>query len=593
MNLSNWVYDLITTADVEFILNVILWSMLVVVVLAIYAIARHKYVRLQELAPTILTVMGIFGTFLGITIGLVEFDTNNIEEGVPKLLEGLKTAFVTSIAGMFSALVVKVVSVLPRKNVEALHGVGPEEIHAALAEQTKLLESLNGELLVTRKAIAGDGDGTVVTQLQKVRVDLQDGFQGAEKGHKGRSEKGLETLQKEFEETRSSLGKAFEDIAQKLSEVGSKQLVEALQEVIEDFNSKLPEQFGENFARLDESVKKMLEWQQEYKEQVEILNQQFIKSVEGIQETESSLGEIKEHTSTIPEHLERQKTVLDALNGEVIRMEALLEAYAEMRDKAAGAFPEIENRLDSLIESLSTGAKHVMEKHQDTVDDVAKLMKHTHEQAQNHQTELLQQSDEFMRDSREKTGEMVHTAISDARELIHRSINDGHQLVDQFSEKLSSGIDEVKHGVELAVQSIVSGSEEVKTSSATSAEKLTEAGDLLSRALTNASGEMEKTVVEMSSKLEAEISRTFKEQNDTVNALSKDLRDVGTKSAEEMQRLANQHLQNLDQTMEQELKRAMNRLSSSLVSIVQKFVSDYSQLTEQMQRVIERNREIR
>lgn len=593
MNLSNWVYDLITTADVAVILNVILWLMVVVVFLAIYAIARHKYIRLQELAPTILTVMGIFGTFLGITIGLVEFDTDNIEAGVPRLLEGLKTAFVTSIAGMFSALIVKVVSVIPRKNVEALHGVGPEEIHAALAEQTKLLESLNGELVVTRKAIAGEGDGTVVTQLQKVRVDLQDGFQQMEKGQVERSEQGLVTLQKEFEETRTSLGRAFEDIAEKLSEVGSKQLVEALQEVIEDFNSKLPEQFGENFARLDESVKKMLEWQQEYKEQVELLSQQFNKSVEGIQETESSLGEIKEHTSTIPEHLERQKTVLDALNGEVIRMETLLEAYAEMRDKAAGALPEIEQRLDSLIESLTAGAKHVMDKHQQSVDDVTKLMKHAHEKTQSHQTELLQQTDEFMRESREKTSEMVEVALTDARDLVHRTINDGHKLVDEFSGKVSSGIDEIKHGVELAVQSIVSGSEEVKASSANSAEKLTEAGDLLSRALTNASGEMEKTVVEMSSKLEVEISRTFKEQNDTVNALSKELRDVGTKSAEEMQQLANQHLQNLDQTMEQELQRAMSRLSSSLVAIVQKFVSDYSQLTEQMQRVIERNREIR
>jgi chromosome segregation ATPase len=567
--------------------------MLIVVMLVSIAIYRHKNPRFQELAPTILTVLGVFGTFLGITIGLVDFNTDNIEEGVPGLLEGLKTAFVTSIAGMFSALVVKVISVLPRKNAEVLHGVGPEEIHSALSEQTNLLESLNGELIITRKAIAGEGDGTVVTQLQKIRMDLQDGFQSAQKMHDERTEQGLSKIQSEFSETRDTLKLAFEEIAKKLSEVGTKQLVEALQEVIEDFNRKLPEQFGENFARLDESVKRMLEWQQEYKLQVEQLTQQFTKSVEGIQQAEHALGDIKEHTEVIPEHLERQQSVLDALNGEVIRMETLLEAYAEMRDKAAGALPEIEHRLDSLIESLSSGATHVMEQHSKSVDAVSEQMKVTLKDAQNHQTELLSQADDFIKDSRNKSEEMINIALTDTRDLVHRSINDGYKLVDEFSSKVSTGIDEIKHGMELAVRSVVNGSEEVKNRSAESADKLTEAGDLLSRALINASGEMEKTVTEMSAKLETEITRTFKEQNETVNSLSKDLRDVGTKSAEDMRNLANQHLQTLDQAMEQELQRAMSRLSSSLVSIVQKFVNDYTQLTDHMQQIIEKNRSVR
>ncbi len=44
--------------------------------------------------------LGIFGTFLGIIVGLWNFDTNNIEDSVPYLLEGLKTAFLTSFFGM-------------------------------------------------------------------------------------------------------------------------------------------------------------------------------------------------------------------------------------------------------------------------------------------------------------------------------------------------------------------------------------------------------------------------------------------------------------------------------------------------------------
>ena len=46
------------------------------------------------------TVLGILGTFVGIYLGLKDFDTNNIEQSVPPLLAGLKTAFLTSIFGI-------------------------------------------------------------------------------------------------------------------------------------------------------------------------------------------------------------------------------------------------------------------------------------------------------------------------------------------------------------------------------------------------------------------------------------------------------------------------------------------------------------
>jgi hypothetical protein len=57
--------------------------------------------------PTILTTLGIFATFLGIALGLSEFDANNIQASVPALLGGLKTAFWASVAGVGGALLLK------------------------------------------------------------------------------------------------------------------------------------------------------------------------------------------------------------------------------------------------------------------------------------------------------------------------------------------------------------------------------------------------------------------------------------------------------------------------------------------------------
>ncbi len=56
---------------------------------------------------SILTVIGVFGTFLGIFIGLWDFDMNDIEQSIPGLLEGLKLAFLTSLVGIGSAILLK------------------------------------------------------------------------------------------------------------------------------------------------------------------------------------------------------------------------------------------------------------------------------------------------------------------------------------------------------------------------------------------------------------------------------------------------------------------------------------------------------
>lgn len=46
----------------------------------------------------------MLGTFFGITIGLISFDTSDLDKSIPLLLEGLKTAFFASLAGMIGSL---------------------------------------------------------------------------------------------------------------------------------------------------------------------------------------------------------------------------------------------------------------------------------------------------------------------------------------------------------------------------------------------------------------------------------------------------------------------------------------------------------
>lgn len=57
-----------------------------------------------EMIPSAISTLGVLGTFLGITLGLLCFDTSNLQQSIPELLSGLKTAFFTSLAGMVGSL---------------------------------------------------------------------------------------------------------------------------------------------------------------------------------------------------------------------------------------------------------------------------------------------------------------------------------------------------------------------------------------------------------------------------------------------------------------------------------------------------------
>ena len=60
--------------------------------------------RNTALGPTFLTTLGIFFCFTGIAWGLLNFDPNDLRYSIPRLLEGIRTSFWASVAGIFWAL---------------------------------------------------------------------------------------------------------------------------------------------------------------------------------------------------------------------------------------------------------------------------------------------------------------------------------------------------------------------------------------------------------------------------------------------------------------------------------------------------------
>lgn len=95
-----------------FFINNIITIITIVLMLSIWWFAYGKkfFQNLKENpyfesdASQAFASLGVLGTFVGITFGLLFFDTYDLEKSVPALLDGMKSAFFTSIVGMISSL---------------------------------------------------------------------------------------------------------------------------------------------------------------------------------------------------------------------------------------------------------------------------------------------------------------------------------------------------------------------------------------------------------------------------------------------------------------------------------------------------------
>jgi hypothetical protein len=79
----------------------------IILLLLFYFLSKPTTKNLTTV-PSILTGIGIFGTFFGITISLMYFNPDNIVASVPIFLSGIKLAFWSSVVGILASLVHKI-----------------------------------------------------------------------------------------------------------------------------------------------------------------------------------------------------------------------------------------------------------------------------------------------------------------------------------------------------------------------------------------------------------------------------------------------------------------------------------------------------
>ena len=321
-------------------LIVIVWAGLLIV-----------YIAITKRDKNLVTVIWILWTFIWIILGLISFDTANIENSIWTLLNWLKTAFITSIFWLVASLI--------------LWFLEKKEVHK---DETDFLIEIRDEI---RKLNSWNNyNQEIVLQL------------------------------KELNKTNNELKISFWDFSKEMSENNSKALVEAIWKVMENFNSKINNSLWESFKDLSTWVEKLVIWQENYKNNIETSQNIFEKSSKSLETSSKNFEKIVENSKTFENISKNLWEELKTLNKSI---EILQAGWNEFREVAVS----VKDMANTLIRSVEWLTKSFIWKAEMILNENEKqavLLKNTFNQlstnlAQTHSDILLNLREQLEKDS--------------------------------------------------------------------------------------------------------------------------------------------------------------------------------------------------
>ncbi|SDP30404.1 hypothetical protein, partial [Selenomonas ruminantium] len=347
---------------------------------------------------------GVLGTFFGIAVGLLTFnaDQDAMHDSVMNLLGGMSTAFITSIAGMVMYLLLSNYQDEAQKTAELanedivdddasiadliryLQEDGQQQrqenasilasmqelskcvreegekrredgqaMLAAMQENNKVLgDTISKAIADVQRSVVGDGDYTVIGQMKQMRLESRDE---------------IGKLRDEARQANEELIREFREFAKTMAENNTKAFIEALNETMKDFNTKLTEQFGENFKQLNEAVGRLLDWQIQYKETVEEVTATQREIFAGIESVRESMQHMEDSAASMTESANKMADLIVTANAFNEKLEQALTELKKIGGEAQNAVPNIISLVDTSSTEIAGFTKSTMETMQESM----------------------------------------------------------------------------------------------------------------------------------------------------------------------------------------------------------------------------------
>lgn len=594
--------------------------------------------------PNLIAAIGIIGTFAGIFMGLLDFDTTKLDDSIPKLLDGMKTAFATSLIGLVLSNILKCIQSGNIKREAKKLGkdnsdISLEKIASLMFDIKETIVNSNLELVSSIRDIkentiktseenqiamkslveelVGDKEESLVGQMKSLRKSLVKAQEEAqERLNSGLEKMGTQldnlvktnnAISNEIERGNNVLIDEFRIFAKNMAENNMKAFTEAIQECIRDLNNQLQEQFGENFKHLNLAVEKLLEWQIHYKETIEKTNKNQEEIYSGMEMAKDLVIEINNRSQSIVEVANKLGDKIITFDTQQQNLNSSIEILNKISYEAKDLIPNIDIYLKEMKSKTLESTKNI----ESYITDVdSKLLEHTvlaTNKITDHVVTITEKSIVEVNKSSLNVLDKINTVNQEAIKNISK-------LSDYFEEQSSASINHI-NSIQDSMKLTVSSLLETLTKVSSNTLKNIDENNTQIISVRNAINELTQVSTDNIKKQQNEIIIALKDLTTGVKTASelniKAMEDqissiekavvkfenegftLTKKISDNIQIMVennNTNLQtsvnNLNEALGATLNTSLQSLGEQLAAVSEKFVSDYTPLTVELQKVV-------
>ncbi len=359
--------------------------------------------RIVEYFPTFVSTLGVLGTFYGITVGLLAFDTADLDKSIPGLLDGLKTAFFTSLAGMIGSMILS--AFISRKQDEKDGGVSDiNQAAGTICQAVQQMSTLNAEAI-----------GALKQQMAEQEADRK-------------------AFYRTMGDVMDKVKQSQSAIAETLSSINTSQ--SAASSALDSIVILQRSQDGA-LSSIKESSAGMVQ-------SIGTLEEATVSQTATLEDVKKSSGEVAEYTHHVGEILDvvsGMSTTQDEINDQVQKLKDILDAEVDQIERSMDKTNELlERKFDEFTELLKKS----------NTEALVEVMKKVTEEFQKQMNALINKLIQENFDQLNKSVERLNQWQQENKEMIASLTKQYREMATNF-EATSTSLDRVKDDTESLV----------------------------------------------------------------------------------------------------------------------------------------------
>lgn len=385
--------------------------------------SAHKInLRLLDTAAGTLVGLGLLGTFLGLTLGIKDFDsssTQNIQKSIQLLLSGMGTAFITSLVGMLLSMIYSFVDKYWRNRLSKHLHVLTKKLDSLYYIDDRTLDDLNEQALA--KSIASTMKEVVEHEMRSVVNALNEKLTyNSESGEVTTVANAIREILKENQEQSKALKSFSTDLAMELNngfdEVLSRQMQQKILPLMESVDATT-KSVVEHIDQMAETVSSpatdmMQSVVDDLKNSMQSVISEFSNGLSGsataeLENLASQLGTATQAMADFPKNMENISATLQ------VTIEEVKAAISEISKTSATANSTAMQQMQEQIAFATGSISNAIEQIQDVMSGIS-------QSSQEQSNQMVSK----LADAAEKMGTFLTGTISTLSSSVQQSVKD-------------------------------------------------------------------------------------------------------------------------------------------------------------------------